>query len=53
MNVDVSTDIVINRPLERVAASAADPDNVPSWYASIKSVEWKSPRPVSAGSRSG
>jgi hypothetical protein len=51
MNVDVSTDIVINRTRRDVSAYAANPDNVPLWYTNIKAVEWKTPRPVQVGSR--
>jgi uncharacterized membrane protein len=51
MSVDVTTDIVINRPREKVAAYAANPDNAPEWYANIKQVEWKSQPPLRLGSR--
>jgi uncharacterized membrane protein len=51
VSVDVLTEIVIDRPREEVAAFAANPDNVPTWYVNIKSVEWKSSRPVCVGSR--
>lgn len=51
MTVDVTTEIAIERPRGEVSAYAADPDNSTSWYTNIKAVEWKSPKPLAAGSR--
>jgi uncharacterized membrane protein len=51
MSIDISTDLVISRPVDEVAGYAADPDNAPCWYTNIKSVEWKTPREVRVGSR--
>jgi len=49
--VDVSTTILIQRPLDVVASFAADPDNAPIWYENIKAVEWQTARPLVVGSR--
>ena len=51
MHVDVQSDIVIDRPVDAVAAYAADPSNTPEWYANIDSVEWKSTPPAKRGTR--
>jgi uncharacterized membrane protein len=51
MDVDVETSIEIPRPRAQVAAFAADPDNVPTWYRNIKRVEWLTDRPLRVGTR--
>jgi uncharacterized membrane protein len=50
MNVDVTTEIEIERPVGAVAAYVADPTNAPEWYANIDTVAWKTEPPVRAGS---
>ena len=51
MAVDVVTSVEIDREPAAVFAFAADPDNAPTWYVNIKSVEWQTPRPIAVGSR--
>lgn len=51
MHVDVTTEIVINRPVHMVADYAGNPDNAPEWYLNIKRVEWKSVPAVALGAQ--
>ena len=51
MPVDIVTEIEIDRPRDAVAAFAGDPDNAPTWYVNIKSVEWQTPAPLAVGSK--
>jgi uncharacterized protein YndB with AHSA1/START domain len=51
MPVDVVTETVIHRPCAEVAAYAENPDHAPEWYVNIDSVEWKTPPPLTVGSR--
>jgi uncharacterized membrane protein len=51
VEVDVLTEITIDRPVDVVAAYAGDPAHAPEWYANIRSVEWETPPPARVGSR--
>ncbi|HET9461933.1 MAG TPA: SRPBCC family protein [Gaiellaceae bacterium] len=51
MPVDVLTEIEIKRPLDEVAAFAADPANATAWYENIESVEWRTEPPLTVGSK--
>ena len=47
--LDVTTEIMIDAPIERVAGYSADPANTPEWYTNIKSAQWKSEPIVQTG----
>jgi uncharacterized membrane protein len=49
--VDVEVHTTIKRPRHEVAAYCCDPDNVTTWYANIKAVQWETTPPVTMGSR--
>lgn len=49
--VDVQSNIVIERPCDEVTSYAANPDHAPRWYVNISSVDWKTPRPAAVGSQ--
>ena len=51
MTVDVSSEIVIQRPRNEVAEYSSNPDHAPTWYVNIKTVEWKTQPPVEVGSQ--
>jgi uncharacterized membrane protein len=49
--VDITSEVVIARPLDVVAAYAGDPSNAPAWYVNIDSIVWETEPPPRAGSR--
>ena len=51
MAVDVLVETTIHRSPAEVSAYAGDPTNAPTWYANIRSVEWRTEPPVRVGSR--
>lgn len=51
MTVDVVTETTIERPVDEVAAYAADLSRAPEWYVNIRSLEWKTEPPVQVGSQ--
>ena len=50
-SVDVATQILINCPVTKVSEFVSNPDNATKWYVNIKSVEWKTNKPLCIGSQ--
>lgn len=50
MDVDVTTEIIIDRRRSEVAEYACEPNHATDWYANITEVNWKSPKPLTVGS---
>jgi uncharacterized protein YndB with AHSA1/START domain len=51
MSVDVVVETAIRRSPAEVSAYAGDPSNAPTWYANIRSVDWRTEPPMRVGSR--
>jgi uncharacterized membrane protein len=51
VQVDVLSETVVHRPVDEVAAYAADPTNAPEWYKNIESIEWETEPEVRVGAR--
>ena len=51
--VDVTTEVVIAAPRERVAAFAADPNNATTWYENIVATTWETAPPLAVGTKLG
>ena len=49
--VDVTTEIIIHCPIDKVSMYASNPDHAPEWYVNIKSSEWKTEKPLQVGSQ--
>ena len=49
--IDVMTEIRIERPRAAVAAFSSDPANAPRWYRNIHTVRWVTDGPLRMGSR--
>ncbi|HSJ70844.1 MAG TPA: SRPBCC family protein [Acidimicrobiia bacterium] len=51
MDVDVRTQIEIDRDRSTVSGYASELENTTSWYANIDDVEWKTQKPLAVGSK--
>lgn len=48
--VDVETSILLNVDIQSVSTYVSNPDHAPEWYDNIKSIEWKTEKPLQIGS---
>jgi hypothetical protein len=51
VEIDVVTEVTIQRPVAAVAPYAADPGHATEWYDNIESVTWVTEPPVAVGTR--
>ena len=51
MEVDVSSSVLIDRPLLEVYEYSAKPEHAREWYTNLDSVEWPPGRSIAVGSR--
>ena len=49
MSIDVTTEIVIKKPVADVAGYAASTDNAAEWSTNVRSVTWITERPLQKG----
>jgi hypothetical protein len=51
MNLDVVTEVLIDRSCAEVSRFAADPDNARQWSVNFKEVQWQTERSLPVGAR--
>src|SRR5665648_790896 len=51
MEVDVSSSVLIDRPLREVYEYSAKPEHAREWFTNLDSVEWPPGTPIAIGSR--
>ncbi len=51
MEVDVSSSVLIDRPLREVYEYSAKPEHAREWYTNLDSVEWPPGMPIAVGSQ--
>ncbi len=51
MEVDVSSSVLIDRPINEVFEYSTKPEHAREWYKNLDSVDWPAGRPIAVGSR--